>query len=57
MRDCRQAAEMVRAGLVVYDAFLGTFFPSFRALDKPIAIACFRLFTLPSLPLFAVPRL
>ncbi len=38
-------------------AFLGTFLPFFRALDRPIAIACWRFFTLPPLPLFAVPRL
>jgi hypothetical protein len=36
----------------------GTFLPSLRASDKPIAIACFRLFTvLPDLPLFKVPAL
>src|SRR4051812_33241961 len=43
-----------------YDFFFGTFFPFFRALDRPIAIACFRLLTLPPLPpgpLFALPRL
>jgi hypothetical protein len=28
----------------------GTFAPFFRASDKPIAIACFRLFTVPPLP-------
>jgi hypothetical protein len=27
--------------------FLGTFAPFFRASESPIAIACFRLFTLP----------
>ncbi len=32
--------------------------PFFRAIDRPIAIACFRLFTvLPLLPLFKRPRL
>jgi hypothetical protein len=38
----------------------GTRLPLRRALDKPIAIACFRLFTFPPLPpfpLLAVPRL
>jgi hypothetical protein len=38
--------------------FAGTFAPAFRASDNPIAIACFRLFTLPPLPpfpLFSVP--
>ncbi len=40
--------------------FLGTFLPFFRALDRLIAMACLRLFTLPPLPplpLLAVPRL
>src|SRR4051812_28857499 len=38
--------------------FLGTFFPSFRASDRPIAIACLRLVTfLPERPLFSVPFL
>ncbi len=36
--------------------FRGTFAPFFRASDKPIAIACFRLFTvLPLLPDLSVP--
>jgi hypothetical protein len=35
--------------------FRGTFAPSFRASDSPIAIACFRLFTFPPCPL--LPRL
>jgi hypothetical protein len=38
----------------------GTFAPFFRASDKPIAIACSRLFTLPPrppFPLLSVPRL
>jgi hypothetical protein len=42
------------------DALLGTFLPSLRAFDRPIAMACWRLFTLPPLPprpLFAVPFL
>jgi len=38
------------------DFFAGTFFPSFRASERPIAIACFRLLTvLLDLPLFNVP--
>src|ERR1044071_7387894 len=38
--------------------FLGTLAPERRASDKPMAIACLRLFTrLPELPLFSVPRL
>jgi hypothetical protein len=36
----------------------GTFLPSRRASDSPIAIACFRLLTLrPERPLFNVPAL
>src|ERR1700730_3555289 len=36
--------------------FRGTFAPFFRASDRPIAIACFRLFTvLPLLPDLSVP--
>jgi hypothetical protein len=48
------------SALDTHDAFLGTFFPFFRAMDNPIAMACLRLFTLPALPplpLRAVPRL
>src|SRR5437763_8676540 len=38
------------------DFFFGTLPPSFRACDRPIAIACFLLVTfLPDLPLFSVP--
>src|SRR5882672_6874065 len=38
--------------------FFGTFFPSFRASESPIAIACLRLLTfLPERPLFKVPAL
>ena len=41
----------------LFFAFLaGTFFPSFRASERPMAIACFRLLTFfPDLPLFSVP--
>ena len=36
--------------------FLGTFLPALRASDRPMAIACFLLFTvLPLSPLFNVP--
>jgi hypothetical protein len=39
-----------------YDFFAGTFFPSLRASDNPIAMACFRLVTfLPLRPLFSLP--
>jgi len=41
---------------VFADFFAGTFFPSFRASERPIAIACFLLLTfLPDPPLFNVP--
>jgi hypothetical protein len=33
-----------------YDFFGGTFAPFFRASERPMAIACFRLVTLPPLP-------
>lgn len=37
--------------------FFGIFAPALRASDRPIAMACLRLFTfLPDLPLFSVPR-
>jgi hypothetical protein len=40
-----------------YFLFFGTFLPSRRASDNPIAIACFRLLTfVPDLPLRSVPR-
>ena len=40
------------------DFFGGTFFPSRRASDSPIAIACLRLLTLrPERPLLNVPAL
>jgi signal transduction histidine kinase len=44
----------------LHAGFLGTFFLFLRAFDRPIAIACLRLCTLPPLPplpLLAVPRL
>jgi hypothetical protein len=41
-----------------FEAFFGTFMPSARASDSPIAIACLRLVTLrPERPLFNVPAL
>ena len=41
-----------------FEAFFGTFLPSARASDRPIAIACLRLVTLrPERPLFKVPAL
>src|SRR5258706_857290 len=38
------------------DFFAGTFPPARRASDRPMAMACLRLFTFfPELPLFSVP--
>ena len=61
MRD--DFRELFRDALLRDELFLeellrGTFAPFFRASDKPIAIACLRLFTVPPLPprpLFSVP--
>jgi hypothetical protein len=41
-----------------FEAFFGTFAPAALASERPIAIACLRLFTLrPDRPLFKVPAL
>ena len=41
-----------------FEAFFGTFLPSALASERPIAIACLRLFTFrPERPLFNVPAL
>jgi hypothetical protein len=58
----RRIIKIRRASLagIHADLFLGTFLPCLRAFDKPMAIACLRLLTLPALPprpLRAVPRL
>jgi hypothetical protein len=45
------------AGITYAARLRGTFAPSRRASDKPIAIACLRLFTLRPLPVFSLPRL
>lgn len=37
--------------------FFGILAPFLRASDRPIAIACLRLFTVPPEPLFSVPAL
>src|ERR1700724_2346478 len=43
--------QVARGEVYCYDAFfLGTFAPFFRASERPIAIACFRLFTVPPFP-------
>ena len=67
LRDLRlpelfRALERLREELlreVLFEPrFFGTFAPRLRASDKPMAIACFRLFTfLPERPLFNFPRL
>jgi hypothetical protein len=41
----RRVDDFRRVDAFLADAFLGTLAPAFRASDKPIAIACFRLFT------------
>ena len=44
--------------LFLLAVFFGTFWPAARASDRPIAIACSRLFTFrPERPLVKVPRL
>ena len=51
-------ADFLLDDFFLADFFEGTFAPASRASDKPIAIACFLLFTvLPERPLFNVPRL
>jgi len=48
----------LRALLALARFFAGTLAPALRASERPIAIACLRLFTvLPERPLFNVPRL
>ena len=43
---------------LLFDFFFGTFLPFWRASDRPIAIACLRLFTFFLLrPLLSVPFL
>lgn len=46
------------APYLLFDLFFGTFLPAFRALERPMAIACFLLFTvLPDRPLLSLPLL
>ena len=57
--DDRFLDELFREELFLDELFRGTFAPFFRASDRPIAIACFRLFTVPPFPPgpdFRVPR-
>ena len=57
--DDRFLDEPFREELFLDELFRGTFAPFFRASDRPIAIACFRLFTVPPFPPgpdFSVPR-
>src|SRR5206468_10635965 len=58
-RPSRQPIPMSIQPQRLFDRdFGGTFAPCFRALDSPMAMACFRLFTfLPERPLFSLPRL
>jgi hypothetical protein len=50
--------ELFLLELFLLERFFGaTFLPLLRASDRPMAIACFRLFTvLPLRPLLSVPR-
>jgi hypothetical protein len=53
---CRTRLQLIRIQL---DFFRGTLAPFLRASERPMAIACFRLFTVPPLPPFPdfkVPR-
>jgi hypothetical protein len=50
--------DLREADFFLEDFLAGTLPPSRRASESPIAIACFRLFTvLPERPLFSFPRL
>jgi len=52
------AADFLLLDFLLLDFLPGTFAPSRRASERPIAIACLRLFTsLPERPLFSVPCL
>jgi hypothetical protein len=56
---CRTRTSPVTKPRIVYDFLLGTFAPFLRASERPMAIACSRLLTLPPLPPrpdFKVPR-
>src|SRR5262245_1475773 len=61
--SARNASLTVRRGSLslrrrhFFFFFFGTFAPFFRALERPIAMACFRLLALPPLPLRCLPRL
>ena len=58
MRDEDFFLELLRDELFLDELFRGTFAPFLRASERPIAIACLRLFTvppLPPLPLLSVP--
>src|SRR5258706_14551988 len=57
-RTHRRVRERHAQRFVLRNAFRGTFFPSLRASERPIAIAWFRLLTVPPfppLPLFSFP--
>jgi hypothetical protein len=52
LAECHQVGGFRGSGSIVnqLDFSFGTFAPLFLASDKPMAIACLRLFTLPPLP-------
>src|ERR1051326_190535 len=55
-RECALRAHFFFFDAAFDDFFFGTLAPDFRASDKPIAIACLRLFTfLPERPLLSFP--
>ncbi len=51
LRMSSEASHLDRCMPSAYDFFAGTFLPSFRALERPMAIACFLLVTFLSLSL------
>jgi hypothetical protein len=55
--DFRPRPELVLRPELAFFLRAGTFPPARRASDRPIAIACLRLFTFCPEPLFNVPRL
>jgi hypothetical protein len=56
--NAKSAAVAKTSADYVLDFFFGAFLPSLRASESPMAIACFRLFTvLPLRPLLRVPSL
>jgi hypothetical protein len=54
-RQLCEFSRLVQAALAELACLGGTFAPFFRASESPMAIACFRLFTLPPLPRLPEP--